>query len=370
MKIFYDHQIFTFQKYGGISRYFFELMKYFKSIGGVNITTPFIFSNNYYISDNKIIKHMKFLPHTEFRGKYRLFRLLISFNKILAITNLKKQDFDIFHPTYYDPYFLKYIGNKPFVLTVHDMIHEKFGEMFKRQDKTSEHKRLLVKKATIIIAVSENTKKDLIDLFGINESKIEVVYHGNSMLPGSDLKINIDIPKNYILFVGLREDGYKNFNRFIKAVSSLLIKNKELFVVCAGGGKFRIDERALLEQLDISKQVVQYDVNDNILAYLYKNASVFVFPSLYEGFGIPVLEAFASNCPLVCSNTSSLPEIAGEGAIYFDPYSEDSIKNAIIKVLENTNLRNNIVRAGIERLKNFSWEKTAIKTKRIYEKIM
>lgn len=366
MKVFYDHQIFTFQKYGGISRYFFELMKFFKGTKSITIATPFIFSYNYYITDNKIIRHMKFLPRTEFRGKHRLISL---FNKMSSMSKLKKQDCDIFHPTYYDPYFLKYIGNKPFVLTVHDMIHEKFREMFKRQDKTSEYKRLLVKKATMIIAVSENTKKDLIDLFGIDESKIEVVYHGNSMLPKSDLKINIDIPKNYILFVGLR-DGYKNFNRFIRAVSSLLIKNKELFVVCAGGGKFRIDERALLEQLDISKQVVQYDVNDNILAYLYKNASVFVFPSLYEGFGIPVLEAFASNCPLVCSNTSSLPEIAGEGAIYFDPYSEDSIKNAIIKVLEDTNLRNNIVKAGGERLKNFSWEKTAIKTKRIYEKIM
>lgn len=367
MIIFYDHQIFTFQRYGGISRYFYELINLLKNNEDTVIETPFILSNNYYISNNKKnIRHINFLPHQEFRGKNRLMSI---FNKRSSIINFKKQKFDIFHPTYYDPYFLKYIGNKPFILTVHDMIHEKFSEMFDRSDKTSIQKKILIQKANKIIAISNNTKKDLMEILNVDESKIEVIYLGNSMFPKNNLILNIDIPQNYILFVGSRS-GYKNFDRFIRAVFPLLHKDKNLYVVCAGGGKFQKKEYEFLKQLNILKQVIQFDVNDDILAYLYKNALVFVFPSLYEGFGIPVLEAFTCKCPLVCSNTSSLPEIADGGAVYFDPYDEDSITNAIVNVLENKNIRNNIIKNGTKRLKNFSWRKTATKTKELYQEVL
>ena len=97
---------------------------------------------------------------------------------------------------------------------------------------------------------------------------------------------------------------------------------------------------------------------------------MFVFPSLYEGFGIPVLEAFTCDCPLVCSNESSLPEIAGEAAYYFDPYSEISIKNAISKVLEDSDLRNRLISSGKKRLQQFSWKQTALQTKKVYEQIL
>lgn len=315
MKILYDHQVFTWQKYGGISRYFYELIKEFDKGDDITISTSLVFSNNHYISDGRLVKHFKLFPNKEFRGKQRL---MTPFNKIATLRQLKKQNFDLFHPTYYDPYFLKYIGDKPFVLTIYDMIHEKFSEMFLPSDKTSERKRLLVEKATKIIAISESTKKDLIELFGTDESKIEVVYLGNSMFSKPDAQINFQIPKKYILFVGSR-GGYKNFEGFIKSVASILNQNKELFVVCVGGGKFTSGEMQLLSDLTITEQVVQYNLDDESLAYLYKNALAFIFPSLYEGFGIPVLESFACSCPLLYNNTSSLPEIAGDGA---DNFSE------------------------------------------------
>ncbi|WP_028845360.1 glycosyltransferase family 4 protein [Thermodesulfovibrio thiophilus] len=366
MKILYDHQIFTLQKYGGISRYFYELISELDRMEHIETDTSLIVSNNPYISDKKFVKYFDFLPNKQFRGKQRIFNFI---NKINTIFNLKKQNFDIFHPTYYDPYFLKYLGDKPFVLTVYDMIHEKFSEMFSERDKTSEHKRLLVKKATKIIAISESTKKDLIELFGTDASKIEVVYLGNSLFIDADMKVTISIPEKYILFVGSR-GGYKNFDRFIKGVAPLLKNDKELNIVCVGGGKFKSEENELFNILKISNQIIQKDLDDESLSFFYKNALVFVFPSLYEGFGIPVLEAFACKCPLVCSNTSSLPEIAGNGAIYFDPYNEESIKNAIDSILKDEELRNILISKGTEQLKKFSWRKTALQTKKIYESIL
>lgn len=366
MKILYDHQIFTAQKYGGISRYFYELIYEFEKLKNIETEMSLLVSNNHYISDKKHVRHVNFLPQTEFRGKQRL---LTMFNKSNSILQLKKQNFDLFHPTYYDPYFLKYLGQKPFVLTVYDMIHEKFSEMFNERDTISEKKRLLVEKATKIIAISESTKKDLIELFGTDESKIDVVYLGNSMSVTPDVKVNIEMPKKYIFFVGSR-GGYKNFNRFIKSVAPLLNNDKELHVVCAGGGSFKTNEIELFNNLKISEQAIQKDLDDKTLAYFYQNALAFVFPSLYEGFGIPVLESFACKCPLICSNTSSLPEIAGDGAIYFDPNSEESIKSAVENVLKDKELRDSLIENGIKQLKQFSWQETALQTKKIYESIV
>ncbi|WP_373032042.1 glycosyltransferase family 4 protein [Sulfurovum sp.] len=364
MKILYDHQIFTLQKYGGISRYFYELMKKFKTMNGVSFKTALYVSNNYYIEDKHLIKHVRFLPNTEFKGKKKLMSLI---NKPKTLFELKRQNYDIFHVTYYDPYFLDYIGSKPFVLTVHDMIHEKFQEMGPSEENIIDYKSLLVKKASKIIAVSESTKKDLIEYFGTDASKIEVVYHGSSMLPKRG--IHIDTPTKYILFVGLR-GGYKNFNRFIRSISTLLLDDRELSVVCVGGGRFNLDEIEAFEYLGITSQLSQFDLNDDALAYMYQNASLFVFPSLYEGFGIPILEAYACECPLVCSNTSALPEIAGNGAYYFDPYSEESMKNAISRVLNDPDIQKTLVLEGTERLQHFSWEKAAFETQQVYESLL
>jgi glycosyltransferase involved in cell wall biosynthesis len=366
MKVLYDHQIFASQKYGGISRYFYELTKELNNTKDIEINISLLLSNNYYLSDKQYTKHYELLPTWNFKGKRRFFNL---FNELHTVNKLKKQNFDIFHPTYYDPYFLKHLNNKPFVLTVYDMIHEKFSEMFSAKDKTTEQKKLLVEKATKIIAISQSTKKDLIEIFGINEAKIEVVYLGNSMVPKTDIKLGVDIPKRYLLFVGGRS-AYKNFDRFINSISYILKKDPELFVLCAGGGKFNSRENQLFLDLGISNQVLQYNLDDDSLAYLYKNALAFIFPSLYEGFGIPILESFACGCPLLCSDVSSLPEIAGNAACYFDPHSEDSIKNSVIKVLEDSSFREALIDKGFEQLKKFSWEQTVMETKKIYESIL
>ena len=366
MKIQYDHQIFTAQEYGGVSRYFYELAKELDALDNMEIDISLLLSNNHYISNKNLTNHIDLLPKNKSIWKYRFFNII---NKTYSIQNLKKQNIDIFHPTYYDPYFLDYIGNKPFILTIYDMIHEKFKNMFSTSDKVSIYKKRLAEKATKIIAISESTKMDLIEFFGIDESKIEVIYLGNSMFPEFKENTKLKIPNKYILFIGSRIE-YKNFKRFIKSISKILNQDNKLYLICVGGGKFNNQELKFFSELNIISQIIQYSLDDNTLALLYKYAQVFVFPSLYEGFGIPILESFACTCPLLCSNTSSLPEVAGDGAYYFDPYSEESMRNAIIKVLESNYLQEELKQKGSERLKRFSWETTAIETKKIYEGVM
>ena len=148
MKVMYDHQIFSTQVYGGISRYFIELMKKIEKDDEIKYDLPLKISNNYYLKQLSNIFYTSFFLNYEFKKKVRIINY---FNKIISKNVISKQNFDIFHPTYYDPYFLEYIGHKPFVLTVHDMIHEIFPEIFPEtfslKDKTAERKKLLIQKA-------------------------------------------------------------------------------------------------------------------------------------------------------------------------------------------------------------------------------
>jgi len=368
VKVLYDHQIFTSQIYGGISRYFIELMKNFENDNEIKYELSLKYSNNYYLKKLDNLTHKTFLENYSFRGKYRLLNIL---NKKVSEKAIHRENYDIFHPTYYDPYFLDFLSNKPFVLTIHDMIHEIYPDMFPLKDKTSKRKKLLAQKATKIIAVSENTKKDIIRFFNIDTNKIEVIYHGSpfDMNSSSVDKISIDLPGKYILFVGSRS-GYKNYDLFIEAIAPLLVENNELKVVCVGGGNFKKIEKENFKRLNIINKIFQYSVSDNILDYVYQKAIAFVFPSLYEGFGLPILESFACGCPVICSKTSSLPEVAGDAAIYFEPTDKFSILSSIQKVIYDDNLRSQLIYKGYRRVKEFSWEKAAKKTKKLYEEIL
>ena len=366
MKILYDHQTFTLQKYGGISRYFYELVSELDKVSNIESEISLLISNNYYISDYKFTDHLNLIPNINFKGKSRIFNYL---NKMNTIFKLKKQDFDVFHPTYYDPYFLKYLGNKPFILTVYDMIHEKFKDRIKDAKEISLKKKLLIKKASKIIAISNNTKNDLIKILGVDEKKIDVVHLGNSLNPNTLSGKILEIPKKYLLYVGSR-NGYKNFDRFIKSILDLLREDKNLYLICVGGAEFDDFTKKVFIDLGISNQIKKYDLNDENLAYIYNNSLALVFPSLYEGFGIPILEAFATGCPVVCSNTSSFTEIAGQAACYFDPYDENSIKKEVFKIIQYRSLRENLIENGYKQVKKFSWEKTAAQTNEIYKSIL
>jgi len=369
-KILLDTQIFTRQKFGGISRYFIELYSVFSRNEQLNIDFPILYTSNLYFKETHFYE-------SGFQKKYSF---LIKYSKILrpflprklerkgtkkVIELLKRQEFDVFIPTYYDPYFLPHIKTKPFVLTVHDMIHELYPQYFSNEPETIQNKKVLIENATKIIAISENTRKDLIRIYPqIDPGKIEVIYLAHTVKNGP-LK-ELDVPERYILFVGQRS-AYKNFHFFLKAVSSLIHEYTDLFVFCAGGNSFTEEELALIKELNISDRVLQKNFEDSELSSYYSKALCFVFPSEYEGFGIPVLEAMAAACPVVLTKASSFPEVAGDAGIYFELNNCEDLTNKIDELLNDATLRQVYKTKGITQASKFSWEKTAEETFKVYQ---
>lgn len=354
MKILYDHQIFSMQRVGGISKYFMELTLNMPPEISRNISVKM--SDNVYLSAYKPV-----VSFPNFRGVHRIYNML---NEPVSLYHLNKK-YDVFHPTYYDPYFLQH-KHPRYVITVHDMIHEKFPHLFPLRDKTAEQKRKSILNADRIIAISENTKNDLLEIYDIdNPEKIRVVHHGMAVNRTIDPVANL--PQNYILFVGERV-GYKNFKNFCIAFSKVVRNYEDVQLVCTGRD-FTSKEMESLKKLGIRDKVQRYFVSDSQLRYLYKNALCFAYPSLYEGFGLPILEAFMMKCPVILSHSSCFPEIAGDCAVYFEPTDVDSMGDAIEKVLNNSVLRQELSQQGEIRLGNYTIDKMVSKTLNVYQEL-
>lgn len=357
MKVLFDYQILATQRYGGISRYFYELISNLSKFG-VETSIKCLFNRNSYFED---FFGKKYNPKIEkIRGRGFINRLYM---KLM----LRLGHYDIFHPTYYDNYFLSDYKGK-LVITVYDMIHELFPEYFSPDDSTIQQKKQLIYKADHIIAISESTKRDILKLYpDIPENKISVIYIASNFVSRKEENRDKRFPNQYILFVGSRY-GYKNYNAFFEAVRPILNENPELSLVCLGGGDFSKEEIELHGQL--KDRVMQMDVNDNTLSYAYSHAECFVFPSLYEGFGIPTLEAFACKCPVVLSNTSSMPEVGGDAAVYINPMDVHDMTKNIERVIYDCDLRNTMREQGLEQLKKFNWEQIAQETAECYRNVL
>jgi glycosyltransferase involved in cell wall biosynthesis len=224
-------------------------------------------------------------------------------------------------------------------------------------------KKKIIERATGIIAISESTKKDIVERFNTDPNKIKVIYHGVSEFETDEENTRI-VPEQYFLFVGKRTH-YKNFYFFIQCIESFLIKDPTLKVVCVGA-KFNNLEIQYFKDLKVLENIKYINADDSMLGNLYRYAVAFVYPSLYEGFGMPILEAFKNSCPVLLSNTSSLPEIAGEAALYFNPKDINSVKASIYKILNDESFRDNLIKKGIERVKKFSWNTTVEQTLQFY----
>lgn len=367
MNVVFDPQVFSFQEYGGISRYYCELFKQFTLMEGIEPSLIIEYSNSHYLPELHLVKAKHFFPSHRFKGRNEIIKLL---NRMYVKRNFHlKSRPDVFHPTYYHPYFIDLLGDIPFVLTIYDMSHELYPQLFSRFDFTAENKKKVSAKASRIIAISEHTKKDIVSFLNIPASKIDVIPLATTLSPSSMGNTAIPLPNNYILYVGKR-NTYKNFSFLLEAIKTLSQMNITSSLVCAGGGKFTPQERKEIHRLQLSDKIIQMDIRDNLLAYLYSKAQAFVFPSLYEGFGIPILEAFACGCPVVLSNRSSLPEVGGDAARYFDPESVLSLAEKLAEVVEDKALADNMRTKGFNRSKLFSWENTALKTIETYKKVL
>ena len=364
MKVTYDAQVFSFQEYGGISRYYCELMKQFSLMDGIEPSLIIRYSNSHYLREFPSIHAKPFFPSFRFKGRNEIIKL---FNRRYVRHHIHRTlQPDIFHPTYYDPYFLDFLNELPFVLTIYDMSHELYPQFFSIYDFTAENKKKVAAKAARIIAISENTKKDIITLLNIPASKIDVIPLATTLSPNGMLQTAMPLPANYFLYVGKR-NTYKNFPFLLDALHILSKRENHSSLICAGGGPFTTEERKTIQRLQLTEKVIQQDIDDRALASLYSSAQALVFPSLYEGFGIPVLEAFACGCPVLLSNRSSLPEVGGDAANYFDPENVSSLVEKLSEVLEDKTLADGLRSKGINRLKLFSWTRTALKTLETYQ---
>ena len=385
LKILYEPEIFINKAYGGVARYFAELIHHYASDLDISAKLPIVFTDNHYLHNffkNRFF-HLKSdrsrvetKPNQAFHAKVN--RKISKFTKrikkrsnhYLQEATYARGNFDLCHFTYYNRDALDRLRNKPVVITIYDMIYELFPENFEIDSEFASNKAEMVTRADKIIAISHNTKKDLMRFFDISSSRIDVIYLGCSLFAPEKSKQNtLVLPNDYILYVGKRR-GYKNFDNFLHATAGLLKERKQVHLVCAGGRIFQPDELELFHSLGIHHKIHQIFPTDDELAELYTRARLFVFPSKYEGFGLPLLEAFSCGCAVACSNTASFPEVAQNAAMFFDPEDNQSIHDAVKELLDKRSVRAALIKNGMSRMKAFTWGNTAHAHKATYRSII
>jgi glycosyltransferase involved in cell wall biosynthesis len=276
----------------------------------------------------------------------------------------------ILHETYYSKRSVPLRDNQARVVTIHDMIHERFPQYYPASDKNSEIKRLAIERADHVICVSENTRRDLLDIVNVNSEKVSVVHHGfdTQLSNGTSSKLLIDEP--YLLYVGIR-GGYKNFQRLLEGYASSRMLHENYRLVCFGGRDFNQSETQRFQKLKLPEdRLVRMGGSDSVLMNLYAHAAAFVYPSLYEGFGIPPLEAMAHGCPVVCSSGSSISEVVGDAGEFFDPSDSAAIANAIEEVVGSDSRTAELVDLGWQRLKRFTWGQCVKDTHDVYSTLV
>lgn len=373
MKVLFDHQIFQLQKAGGISKSYCEIFKRFQSSLSIEISVKR--SDNIYLQDlsnfSGIMIHQK--PHSGDFSCIHSFieahpRIIKSINTLSSIHLLTKKDYDVFQPTYFDPYFLPFLGTKPFVLTIHDLIPELYPQFFSDNDPQMVGRKKLIEKANAIVAVSNNTKNDIISYYGIPSNKINVIYHG-----GPEPHI-IDVYRHsssspVILFVGSR-GGYKNFMKLLPAFKKILLDYPYAVLECIGGGDFTPEEINMIAHYGLENSIKKVSATEQELEMHYSKASMLVYPTEYEGFGMPILEAFAYGCPVITSTGGSLTEVGGKAALYFSGNEED-LYNKMCYVLNLSNQElSEIKKRGLEQLNHFSWENSAKSYTELYRSLI
>jgi glycosyltransferase involved in cell wall biosynthesis len=365
MKIAFDHQTFTHQSYGGISRYYTTLAHELSLLKEDTCIFAGLHRNNY----------LSGLPSENVRGvnvgyyppkTWKPFHLL---NHVLTQVQINSWGPDIVHETYYSS--LPTLGSKVMrVTTAYDMIHEIFPDDFPVNDRTTDHKKRTFERVDHIISISHSTKRDILKYFDIEESKISVVHLGVDV---AKYQADVDYEtrqRPFFLYVGAR-GGYKNFCSVLRAIASSCSLKTEFDLIAFGGGSFSSEETALIGDLGFTEsQVEQVSGSDDTLVGLYRQAEAFIYPSLYEGFGLPPLEAMAAGCPVICSNNSSIPEVVNHAGEYFDPMDYESIASAIENVVRSSELKLKLIQAGFDNVNKFSWTNCAHETMSIYNQLV
>lgn len=356
-RVIFGPEIWSLQNEGGISRYFLELINGLSERG---IDGEVLTQNNV----NSRINGANF----ERFHKHELGKSSNPYSKISEYLS-HVSDVKIFHPTYYSKNLVEIREPKTkVVVTVFDMISELFPEKKPRFRRVTDEKKISVHKADHILSISEQTKVDLMKIYDIPSEKITVTYLGTNLNAVRRIEFAELGRTPYLLYVGKR-GGYKNFKNFITAYSQSKDLKLNFSVVAVGGGDFSSSEILQLQNLGILDRVTQINADDEHLAMYYRNAACLVYPSLYEGFGLPPVEAMSLGCVVIASLNGSIPEICSDAAVFFDPLDVDSISDRLFKTLNDEELLSSMRQKGFEVAKKFTWEKTAVTTLDSYLKI-
>ena len=366
MKIAFDYQIFGMHEYSGISRYLYELAREMATTYSqdVNIIAP-LYVNKYLRKTPGAVNiwgiPIRRIPKTA--------RLVQTVNSLLIKPMFKWLKPDIVHETYYTT--AQYAPNDAkVILTVYDMIHERFPQSFSSSDFTRCQKVAAIARADHVICISKQTQKDLVELLDVDPNKTSVVYLGFTLTTTKSQLCDAINGRPYLLYVGNR-NGYKNFEGLLRAFAESSILQTGYRIVCFGGGALKRRERILMSKLGFKdSDIFQVSGSDEVLTGLYQRAIAFVYPSLYEGFGIPPLEAMSFDCPVACSSVSSIPEVVGGAGAYFDPTNINDIRSTIENLVTDESLRIKLITAGRERVKLFSWKRCASETLDVYQKVL
>lgn len=359
ISIFYGPEIWSLQHAGGISRYFSEL------IPRTNIGNNKVYS---FSTPNQNV-FIERIPQ-DLRVQVSKFNS----SNLLDFINVKKLQSGykpIYHSTFYgkvDYSHLKMNGFK-IITTVYDLISEKFPNKNKTLIPRVNLKRKAIIHADHIICISNSTKSDLEDIYKVHSDKISVIHLGVTINPKYNrIRDNNLENEKFLLFVGKRH-GYKNFLTLLTAFGKSKYLQKSFKLVLFGGEKLSNEEKDLIDKYNLSNRIYIPNIDDETLENLYFNASALIYPSLYEGFGLPIIEAMSFGCPVFASNTSSILEIGGDAVFYFNPYNLEDI----IYVLENTLIRPELLASksqiGYSRAMQFSWENMAFQTLKVYNDV-
>jgi glycosyltransferase involved in cell wall biosynthesis len=293
-------------------------------------------------------------------------RVLATVSSVRTLADIKEGNFDVLHLTDHYSSYLKYAKiKKPVVLTIHDMIPELFPSHFSDIQYRLKQRLESIQMADYFICISESTKRDFIAFYGISEDKIKVIYHGFSrMNQASFVPLVLD---DYLLYVGDRKSVHKNFCPMVLQLADTL-KQDRLKLICVGD-EFSNLEKNLFRKLGIESDVTSVKANDYELNQLYAHAICFLYPSIYEGFGMPLLEAMRVGCPVLTSNTSSMPEIARDGALYFNPISFADFDFQLQRIMHGES-RNILHKQQVDVLEQYGWDKMCQSTHAYYSAII
>ena len=358
IRVLFDDQIFVTYRRGGMSRYFAELIREYSSgEAGVEPSTPYRWVVN---------EHLAHLNPQRFRiarrGPLRRQKVRRVANGGIALGSPRP---DIVHHTFYDPRWLKPTDAKR-VTTVVDMVPELFPEYAAGMHRS---KRDYVASSEAVLCISETTKADLLRLYGDPGVPVEVTH----LAAGEELADPRPrlpaTPWPYLLFLGNR-GWYKNFELALKAFARVATQHRDLHLLCVGGPPLQDDEATAIRERGLAQRVHHTWLSDDDLPAAYQHAEAFLFPSRYEGFGLPVVEAFTAGCPAVVSDIECFREVAADGAVFVGPDDVEATAEAVSRLLVDADHRRRTVELGRAVAARYSWQLTAKRTAEVYRAIL